>query len=222
MPLNIAREVLKKTRLAYPRGSGNIKSVGYNQRTDSYFLYSSLLETKKRSRTLDALLDPDITTNSLVHSSRNIYKSILPRMARHVDDGIITSQVRRRVTRQLLANESSSRGSGNCEEMSTYVFLQIENKRLDKSNQLISQNELVYVRSPSDIDHTFIVINRPKDSDISNWKTWGEVAIVIDPWINRAFSAPHFNREWSSNNPFGHSPNRWVMSLMFDHEAFWS
>ena len=36
-------------------------------------------------------------------------------------------------------------------------------------------------------DHAFVVLGRAKFSDINDMSTWGEQAVVCDPWGNTAF-----------------------------------
>ena len=117
-----------------------------------------------------------------------------------------------------MATHASSRGAGNCDEMATWAFLQLE----EHNDPTIIQIEMVYVARPVQVDHVFVVINRPANSQIANWRTWGPQAIVLDPWINRVFAAPDLLTEWRLFNPFGITPNQWVTALQFDRNAFWN
>jgi hypothetical protein len=69
-------------------------------------------------------------------------------------------------------------GTGNCEEFS-YVALY----KLHDINPHIS-GEIYRI---SNGDHCFLIIGRQKDSDIYDWNTWGEHAVVCDAWLGEAF-----------------------------------
>ena len=64
-----------------------------------------------------------------------------------------------------------------------------------KEQSLIMQNELEKLNIPSVVigrelfDHCFIVANIAKNADISNPKTWGKKAFVVDAWMNKVFKS---------------------------------
>lgn len=41
-------------------------------------------------------------------------------------------------------------------------------------------------------NHTFIVLNRPAESNSTDWKTWGSSTIILDPWIKYYFDSVKF------------------------------
>jgi hypothetical protein len=44
-------------------------------------------------------------------------------------------------------------------------------------------------------DHVFVVIGRPKESDVTTYTTWGNDAVVCDPWARRAYFAKYLGDE---------------------------
>ena len=221
MSLSTAFLVLSRVRAAYPLGSNNIGAAVYSNATDSYQINQAFIGLSAHSRQLRSLLDPDITLYDLVARSRNDFWRAVDNGEYHIKKSYITSSERRRVVRQILAEQSSRRGAGNCEEMSTYAFLQIEEEILSTHDPGIIQNELMYVGHPKEIEHVFVVLNRPPNSN-EHWQSWGSGAIILDPWINRVFFASDFFNVWKCFNPFGYNPNTWEVYTQFNRTSFWS
>ena len=69
--------------------------------------------------------------------------------------------------------------AGNCGEQSTIALLYL--KELGVSNL-----DLVFLDNG---DHAFVVIGRDPHSDINDFTTWGENAVICDPWGQRYFPA---------------------------------
>lgn len=74
---------------------------------------------------------------------------------------------------------------GNCAELALHFFDYIVNHPDNVWDKSIVQAELCQIENKSNYkfgDHVFVVINRKKNSDISDPTTWGEHAYICDPW----------------------------------------
>ena len=78
-----------------------------------------------------------------------------------------------------LANRAERFGCGNCGELSAVAMRQLMNRHV---------NPLDYM-SLSNGDHTFVVIDRLANSREQDPQTWGENAVICDPWIRQAYPA---------------------------------
>jgi hypothetical protein len=77
------------------------------------------------------------------------------------------------------ADEAEQAGCGNCGEQSAIAFAYLSRKGVRPIDWARVANG----------DHAFVIIGRKKNSDIADYKTWGAVAVVADPWGNGAFEA---------------------------------
>jgi hypothetical protein len=80
--------------------------------------------------------------------------------------------------RYLKANASWSKlyGCGNCGEQSALAFTFLENQQIFPLDWVCTENW----------SHAFVIINRAKGSDLSNYQTWGSAAVICDPWSDYA------------------------------------
>lgn len=68
---------------------------------------------------------------------------------------------------------------GNCSEYATLAL-----RYIHKQSSIYA--ETMYIQ---DGDHAFVVIGRPIDTDINKPETWGEDAVVCDPWSDMVYPA---------------------------------
>ena len=73
---------------------------------------------------------------------------------------------------------------GKCEQMAWLAFVYLRSLISDTRIELVTTS-----------NHMFVVINRETESDIRNTATWGEKAIICDPWARRSYNAQFFNVE---------------------------
>ncbi|MEM9556859.1 MAG: hypothetical protein AAGC60_21545 [Acidobacteriota bacterium] len=215
--LATARLVLAETRSEYPLGSSNIGRTSYDPHTDSYRVHRGLLRTSRRTRGLEALLDPEqLDRSQLLRRGRNELQDFIQRTGQAQAQGFLTGGDRRRLVRDLMARRSTRRGVGNCDEMATYAFLAV----IRHNDPAVVQLELAYVAQPLGVDHVFVVLNRPGGSNIADTTTWGPGTIILDPWINEVFYAPNFVAVWQRANPFVAPPSTWQIGLQFDRNTY--
>lgn len=78
----------------------------------------------------------------------------------------------------LRARRAEQMGCGNCGEQSAiaYVYLaeQVKLKNLDLMHRV-------------NADHAFVVIGRKNGSLVSDYKTWGDKAVICDPWAESVY-----------------------------------
>ncbi len=70
---------------------------------------------------------------------------------------------------------------GNCEQMACLAFVYLQSVIPDARIELVTAS-----------NHMFVVINRDKGSDITKSTTYGEHAIICDPWARRTYNANLF------------------------------
>jgi len=78
-----------------------------------------------------------------------------------------------------IAEESSQHGCGNCGEQSALAFWFLYKKGVKPLDWAAVDKQ----------DHAFVILQRHPKSRIEDYKTWGELAVVSDPWGNGAFRA---------------------------------
>lgn len=78
------------------------------------------------------------------------------------------------------ASKAKHVGCGNCGEQAALAFV-------DLYGRLHARPLDYMVRTNA--DHAFVVIGRARRSRIGNLMTWGNDAVVCDPWDNKAYAA---------------------------------
>lgn len=209
-PHQVALQVLAETRAKFKLGSSNIGPVNYDRRSDSYFTVPSLFGQKESSRSFHSLVDPEHwDVNARVRRGRAEWQGYVNTIPPWVSPGD-----KRRVARAFVDANSGRLGAGNCEEMATSAYLNLINRNIPE------EVELVYVSQPVQVDHIFVVIDRPAHTAIGNWRTWGHGTVILDPWINAVFRADQMLQAWLGNRSFGVSPASWTTALQFNKNAF--
>lgn len=71
---------------------------------------------------------------------------------------------------------------GNCEELMIMAF------------EFVLKNAAIYAEGYCVIggDHAFLLLNREPGSDACDPATWGEAAVICDPWANRVYKASEY------------------------------
>ncbi|KTC96512.1 hypothetical protein Lgee_2195 [Legionella geestiana] len=71
---------------------------------------------------------------------------------------------------------------GNCEELMIMAF------------EFVLKNAAIYAEGYciSGGDHAFLLLNREPGSDACDPATWGEAAVICDPWANRVYKASEY------------------------------
>jgi hypothetical protein len=85
--------------------------------------------------------------------------------------------------------------AGNCDEQSSVAYIYLTDvKHLRKVDRV----------QITGIDHVFLVIGRRDGSNINDYTTWGNEAVICDPWGNRYFPVKylqyHLNNILTSNS----------------------
>jgi hypothetical protein len=93
------------------------------------------------------------------------------------------------ITRTAAIAEST--GCGNCGEQSAVAFVYLRDRGVCPLEYMHFTNH----------DHAFVVLNRPKNTDESNPGTWGNDAVVCDPWKGRAYKAAALGNVWPGAIP---------------------
>jgi hypothetical protein len=77
-------------------------------------------------------------------------------------------------------------GCGNCGEQAALAFVYLVEDLKVKPVEYMGR---------TNADHAFVVIGRSKDSDVSDYKTWGDQCVVCDPWDKKSFAASQIPKE---------------------------
>jgi hypothetical protein len=77
------------------------------------------------------------------------------------------------------AAHAESLGCGNCGEQAAIAFVHLFNV------QKVKQLDLMH---RTNADHAFVVIGRKSDSKLEDYNTWGDEAVICDPWDNKSYS----------------------------------
>lgn len=83
-------------------------------------------------------------------------------------------------------------GCGNCQEHADTAFIYLHDHH-------IVPIEMMNFRGR---DHAFDVIGRPADSDVSDPSTWGQDAVVCDPWLEKVYPPSDLKKYWAGGTPF--------------------
>jgi hypothetical protein len=122
----------------------------------------------------------------------------IPDVLKSKGDSIICVLAERSVTKQyesfeterylrFLAGAAESTGCGNCGEQSALAFSYLMDRGIHPLDWMALQ-------SPG--DHAFVVIGRLQKSNESEPVTWGERAIVCDPWKGMVYPPRDLRPMW--------------------------
>lgn len=71
-------------------------------------------------------------------------------------------------------------GCGNCGEHAAVAFMFLHAQKI---------RPIDFMALPKPRDHNFVIIGRASNSDPKDYLTWGDEAVVCDPWDKKAFIA---------------------------------
>lgn len=80
---------------------------------------------------------------------------------------------------ELIARKATKAKAGNCFEQSLVALHYL----LTRSRVRPLENVCL-----ADEDHCFVLIGRPADTDLNDWRTWGPSTVVCDPWASGSWS----------------------------------
>lgn len=218
----IAKMALDAAQREFPLGSTNIKPIMHDSHSDKITIYPGLLAKHKspHRKKIDALIDDNLM--ELAKKRIRILRAEL-RQKKTITDKM-TDVFQTKLIRGFISHKASYRGTANCGEQTTFLFLYLL-KHYPGRIELVEFEE--YEKDEKDthylpykmVDHAFIVINRPINSDHTNWKTWGPEAVVIDPWINQSFTADKLGEIWQQN-PWRFNPMKRKTTIILNDTVF--
>lgn len=111
--------------------------------------------------------------------AHNIRPNNKPEMSKASRDALNTclNTVNKDRTWDALDKAAKENQCGNCEAQTAIVMNFLERAGVYPREQMV-----LWMSDPT-IAHSFVVIGRPFKSDINNPKTWGDEAVIIDPWV---------------------------------------
>lgn len=92
-------------------------------------------------------------------------------------------------TINTMASVSSIVKVGNCGELAAVAAVEarkIKFGRIDFCSVQYSTNE--------QNNHIFLILNKEDGSDINKPETWGDKALILDPWREKVYKAVDFNK----------------------------
>lgn len=85
---------------------------------------------------------------------------------------------------------TSKSGVGNCEEMAFHALDYLACK-----TNLFAEIYFIEGKIEDDGDHVFVVVNRSRDSVPNDPSTWGDAAVICDPWAEKVYPASGYLAE---------------------------
>ena len=80
---------------------------------------------------------------------------------------------------RVAAAKAEHVGCGNCGEQAAIAFVFLVDRRVTPIDYMERTNA----------DHAFVVIDRKVGSDVKDISTWGDTAVVCDPWDEKVYAA---------------------------------
>lgn len=93
---------------------------------------------------------------------------------------------------EILAMDTEKVGCGNCGEQSAVAFVYLKQRGYRPLDWMCISNG----------DHAFVVIGRASGSKESQPASWGEAAVVCDPWYKTAYPAQSIFEHLPSDSKF--------------------
>lgn len=211
--LQAANESLRETIKNFPFGSSNIHRVVIHACplrdqlvVSSSHQFFAHVKSSEEKRNVDALIDDDL--NALMEKYIAKFREDIKKIIDQTEGMPI--ETRRHTVRNILAKKASAYGMGNCDELATFAFLNVIENNYSGKVEFVSFQ---------DLDHVFVVLNRPAESKADDWRTWGENTVILDPWINQVFTADRFSAVWKQN-PWQMAPESIKIKIKFDDTSF--
>lgn len=130
--------------------------------------YITMGASNKFSDMLGTLTVVKFCTNAM-------YKKVDAELAAYPDAQFVNNYDEITFNKRFLhANAEWSKiyGCGNCAEQSSLAFTYLEKQNIFPLDWVCTENW----------SHAFVILNRRRGSDINNYQTWGDSAVVCDPW----------------------------------------
>lgn len=177
--------VLATVRQTFNLGSFNISPTQYSPHSDSYHIFPGTLI---KNYNLEALLDTKVQklAKNYVMVCREAVEQF--RATLHT----IPSKHRQFAFYKFKADLADKAGAGNCGELAIFAFFQ-----LLKMRDIDCSVEYVTLNKPR--DHIFLVLNRDYATDVADWRTWNETAVILDPWLGAYYSPIEICKVWQDN-----------------------
>lgn len=163
-------------------GSSNIQAINYSPANDSPLIVNDLLSDQHSEKRvlLDALLNVPIkeivSAQIKKHAIQDLGESI------DIEDNNITGY-----SELMGVKHTLNARAGNCDALTQCALLE-----LIKTGYTGNAEVMQFTR----LDHIFLVLNRPQNSDKSNWKTWGNDTVILDVWLNKVFASNQLGSIW--------------------------
>lgn len=74
------------------------------------------------------------------------------------------------------ANRALLGGCGNCDEQAMAAFMYLYNRKVRQLDLMVCPKA-----------HVFVVLGRDEKSESNNTDTWGDAAVICDPWDNVSY-----------------------------------
>ena len=98
-------------------------------------------------------------------------------------------------TQQIIMEKSAAAavqfGCGNCGEQSAIAFVYLRQQKTFPLDWM----------EVNDYEHAFVIIGRRRGSDPADYRTWGDEAVVCDPWRNVVATVRSEATYFSSRKP---------------------
>jgi hypothetical protein len=169
---------------------------------------------RKNSRDIDDALD-EAAYEALINVPKTIVGGM---MGGEVTDPKDTVAAQAEMARKF--------GTGNCEMQASLAFeflksfkkfpVDIVYFQMFEKNAQKPVKKLLGGTEMARPDHVFVVIGRPKATDISNSDTWGPDAVVCDPWARRAYRAQNLGFEIEALGTIAAGQTKLGLRLRFD------
>ena len=196
--LDIAKMLEKKTRELIPF-SANMPAGDEIKKTIPFLFYRKQLKSK--TQLLNQLnLDPNIMTGQDEPVFvRNEYQEIIKTTLSNILELICALNSRSKTHRkngavkskleclENMIKKATRFGVGNCGELTHLLGLLL--REYQPEDHIDIQYESLYIKGRG--DHALIIINRDPGSDIKDLTSWGEQAIICDPWFRETVIVSH-------------------------------
>lgn len=192
-PMHYAETALKKTRDMLSLGSSNISKLYYDKHTDKPITLRGLFSSfdSKRRLSLEALslLELGIAKHFGIGEDLNSLSGFRMPQIRG-DFGASNPYHHDDPNKSPWQNELDSAltmQAGHCHELALCALALLRHEGYEGRMEFI---QFKYFR------HVFVIINRPQESSLDDWKSWGNETIIIDPWINEVLRGDQFGQYW--------------------------
>lgn len=186
-------------------GVSNIKTLSQakNEVTD-YFANKNTLQDNldHAQEALSYTLNQNIAASNKYRGVSEGARSTLalaPNALSRIIAGTARSGIDSVESAESAASVAKTMGYGNCQEQACVAAVRLKEKGVKNVEVMGKPN------------HAFVVIGREPNSDPSNPKTWGDRAVVCDPWYEEHYSAKNIANHQDNK---GNTPDTFVVVKM--------